>query len=407
MTQYKYFGYLCRQRADQNTIPFFVFTAKAKEIVKWVAVKRTEKVAKGHQRVLRPARSKSIKHFLQSESINTIPNNILIAFDQGKATFTPTEDAIKSCFSINEMKNGCEDNIEWGFLEFENDDQSTIELDRAALLVDGQHRLYGISSYDDENLPLLVVSLLGANTVEQAFQFIVVNNKQVKVPTDNIKSIVADFDEKDLERRITAAGVKYGDHSPLLKQINDIDESPFRNLLTWDYNREKGKDDKLVPVTTIEQSLRYLQESLEFLKEDTDTLVDIFLAIWTGVKNAFPNLWNKDAKFMKKVNLNAINELMTVIIKSAWKSRFIDIFDTPKITLLVESYFEEIPDEFWTKKWPINIQDNSNVRNLIKSDIDRIKENVDLNVDWQKDLELITEELEEPDGEEQQEVTSD
>lgn len=64
------------------------------------------------------------------------------------------------------------------------------------LIVDGQHRLHGISEFLYEDLPVLVVCMVDASVQEQAFQFIVINNKAVRVPTDNVKAIIAHLDDK-------------------------------------------------------------------------------------------------------------------------------------------------------------------------------------------------------------------
>lgn len=152
-----------------------------------------------------------------------------------------------------------------------------------------------------ENMPVLIVALLDADVQEQAFQFIVINNKAVRVPTDNVKAIIAEIDEKRLSQRLQAAGVRYGEISPILYELNILDASPFKDLLDWDLNRGGTR---IVPLTAIEQALRYMRAEFTMLDEDEDSLLDIFCAVWRGIKAAFPGLWAKDNKLMKKVCLN-------------------------------------------------------------------------------------------------------
>ena len=59
--------------------------------------------------------------------------------------------------------------------------------------IDGQHRLKGMSELAF-NVEVPVSLFLSAPPLERAFQFITINNKANKVPTDNIKACIANFD---------------------------------------------------------------------------------------------------------------------------------------------------------------------------------------------------------------------
>jgi hypothetical protein len=76
-----------------------------------------------------------------------------------------------------------------------------------------------MSQLATEDPPILLVALIDASSDEQAFQFVVINNKAAKVPTDNVKAIIATVSENDLRDRLLNAGVNYGDISATLKDI--------------------------------------------------------------------------------------------------------------------------------------------------------------------------------------------
>ena len=382
-----YFGCRLTQRSDSNTTPFFVFYARVKDIKQWAGVRRIAEIPEGTQRVLRPYRRRAICRFLEADSLNTIPNSILLAFEPGVAQFTPLEERLGESFAELEIDihNGCDTRIEWGTIKFSFEHNQLDHL-RPALVVDGQHRLYGMSDFDAEDIPMLVVSLVDADVQEQAFQFIVINNKAVRVPTDNVKSIIADIDEAALQSRLLEAGVKYGDISPILRDINDLQSSPFQNLLDWPYNRD---GERLVPLTAIEQALRYLRTLLPFLEEDDDSLVGLFCAIWQAVRVNYEDLWRADNKFMKKVNLNALNEYIVERLKHAWEFGIVDIFDPETVEAQVADIVKLLPQEFWEADWSIKIQDNANVRRMIKQGLDRVAQNYRLKKRWYEDIELL------------------
>lgn len=384
-----YFGYLLKQRVNSETIPFFVFNARAKDLQEWAGIRRVPDYAGGTQRTFRESRARAITRFLKSDAVNTIPNSVLIAFQPGTTEFTPITEQIDECLPEDlDILNGCDNQAQWGTLKFSYT-SGLPENDRIAMIVDGQHRLNGMYEFEDENLPVIVISLVNAPLKEQAFQFIVINNKAVRVAAESAKSIVAELDEPDeteLGDRLLKAGIKYKDVSPILREINDLQNSPFYMLLDWSYNRSGTK---LVQLTAVEQSLKYLKTLFTFLEDDEDSLLEIFLAISQGVKNTFPSLWGRDNVFMKKVSLNALNEFVCERLKMAWEFGLFDIFDPERVTQQTEQILSSVPSEFWEATWGIRIQDNANVRDLIKSDLAQITENRKLRKRWSEDLKLI------------------
>jgi DGQHR domain-containing protein len=398
MTEHRcYFGSLISQRTDEKVTRFFVFNARAKDLKEWLGIRRIKDVKKGAQRVLRKARASAVTKFIEASSINTIPNSILIAFDPDKAKFTSLSKEIsegiiqtKSSLEnpVNILFNGCENQLDWGIIEF-SFERNEQEDAKPALIVDGQHRLYGMSDFDKENLPITVVSLIDATRQEQAFQFIVVNNKAVRVSAENVKSIIADFNEDELETRLARARVKYGDKPQILTYINDSPSSPFQNLLEWSYNREITDENALVPITAIEQTMRYIRKSFTVLENDEDSLIEFFCATWRAVKGNYPELFGKNNQFMTKANISAFNEYITDRLVYFWEMDLLDVFESDEIGEKVLDIIKRLPKEFWLKNWKLRIQDTPNFRDIIKNDLKTIITNSKLGKDWMNGLELI------------------
>jgi DGQHR domain-containing protein len=386
-----YFGCKINQRIAMETIAFFVFTARVKDVKNWVGVKRSREYSEGTQRILREGRKKAIVRFLAKEAINTIPNNILLAFEPEVAHFRSTDEAIRNCCEGADIKNGCTEQIEWGFLEFSFEENLPENL-KPALIVDGQHRFFGMVGYEQENLPAIFVCLLDAPLNEQAFQFIVINSKAVKVPVDNAKAIIEGVDDELLRDRLLRSGVSYANISPLLSEVNDLPNSPFRDMLDWDYNRNGPK---VFTLTTIEQCLRYNESIFAFLGDDEDSRLELFFSIWNAVRHYFPQYFeniteeNKEQnKFIKKVNINALNEFLTERLKKAWEFELVTLFNSSDVEKCIGEILEKINPQFWQYQWTIVIQDNSNVRKLIKLDLEAMIQNHNLGRSWADDLEL-------------------
>jgi len=99
---------------------------------------------------------------------------------------------------------------------------------------------------------------------------------------------------------------------------------------------------------------------------------------------------------MKKVSLNALNELFVERFKFMLEYRTLDLFNSENISLRTREIINKIPSGFWTTNWtigegenPLNVQDNSNVRTLIKKDLELIIENKNNERDWFEKLKLI------------------
>jgi len=195
----EYHGFRLKQRKAPGTVSSFVFTSAPKDIIEWSCVDRLAERREGIQRRISDAKLRAIRRFFSLDPVNMIPTGIVLAFQPGAASFTPfSEEKVKN-MRIEPGKLSS-DFCEWGVLSFEFDPEKP-ERERPAFVVDGQHRLFGMAGVEDGNLPLLVSALLDAESDEQAFQFIVINNKVTKVPPDLVRSLFVDFDEDTLQKK--------------------------------------------------------------------------------------------------------------------------------------------------------------------------------------------------------------
>ena len=272
----------------------------------------------------------------------------------------------------------------WAF-EFE---EGVPEHERLGLIVDGQHRLNGMAQFEEENLPVLVSALIDSSPEEQAFQFVVINNKASKVPTDNVKAIVASqLDESELQRRLLHAGVKYGKIAGILREINDRASSPFKNILDWPLNEESQR---IVSLTAIEACLKTIGKKINVLDKNDEVIKEVFLSIWGAVKERFEGLWATPGRFMSKVNMRALNEYLSEKMAFAWEVDLIDIHDLKQVESHAKMTLTALEPEFWEKEWNIKLNDSVLVRSLIKADLHMMAQNSkNPHNKWHSGLELL------------------
>ncbi len=294
--QKKFFCYKLSQRGVGNSVDLVIFVTTAKDVDSWAGIRRVGEDIQGSQRLLKDTRVKAIKRFLTKSVHNTIPVSVILAFNQGTATFTSLTQNIAGQVQ-NDLSNGLGNKLDWGELQFQFDD-ALPSTERPALIVDGQHRVKGMASLDGEDVPVLLVALLDAPAQEQAFQFVVINNKSQKVPTDNVKAIIRliDQDETDLSERLRQAGVNYGKNSAVLGDVNEADNSPFKGLLKWPLN---PNNTGFIDLTTVENCIRYIKTQLPIIKEDDETVKEVFLAMWRAIKVEI--MMNETTLFRRKL----------------------------------------------------------------------------------------------------------
>jgi len=384
----EYLGFKVKQRQAEQALSLFTFCASARDLMNWVGVRRNAEHEGGAQRYLAKTRVNAITRFLKVDEINTIPNSILIAFDRGIASFKSLENSLPAPMEAGEL----------GLLSFDYD-ESTLDSEKPALIVDGQHRLYGIAEYDQEDIPLIVVALLDAAPIEQAFQFIVINKKAKSVETDTAKSILADFIKGDqqtlLNERLQKVRIVY-EKTSLAQFIDDDPLSPFYQIINFphlqtDSNNGKREDLK-VKDSTIENCLQYIRNRFEsLLINDDDSLIILFLSIWDFVAHYYPDLWRKNSQFMSSVNLAVLNKFLTDKIAFAWS---IDLIDTPlnleQTTLVLQRSLVHIPQLFWEYDWG-RVEDNRHYRKILEESLQEIDMNIRTGQKWNQNLYLFAE----------------
>lgn len=379
----QYFVQKVKQRTAAGSVEFVIFVADAQDIVQWTGIRRVGEESNGTQRVLKDTRVKAIKRFLTSNPVNTIPVSVILAFNPGAVTYHSLMGQLTQCINNVHFDNNTNNKVDVGLLGFDYD-EAVQEINRPALIVDGQHRIKGMATMD-ERIPIVIAALIEAEPQEQAFQFVVINNKAQKVRTDNVKAIIKTINETDLERRLLQAGVNYGKFPATLGDVDGLEISPFYHLLNWPLNPTPNK---VVELTTIETCIRYIRDTFQII-EDDDSQKGIFIWVWKGVKEHFNALWITNERFMSKVNIIALNEIILDKLENAWLDNNVDIFNLEEVASYTKTVLEHIPAEFWELPWAFGPQDNATTRNYIKDDLRKIPQNVKAGRRWNEGLKQI------------------
>ncbi|MEI7909626.1 MAG: DGQHR domain-containing protein [Verrucomicrobiota bacterium] len=289
MTEYN--GLLIKQAAKGPA--FFAFSDTASEILKWADVKRTYELRRGAQRMFSASHAKAITNFL-SDSRNVIPTAVIVALPKGAYSVEPYE------------VTGAILSSKTSFATLRISDDSG---NKVGTVIDGQHRLLALR---DKPIPLLVSALLDVDPVEEALQFVVINNKAKRVSSDLVKAIIAEMSEADrakFEKRVERIRLSLGNYHNALNILFSDSSSPFKSILDWEINRD---GERIVKPLAIETGLKRIILDLRLPDLDLDDAVQIFASLWTGVKLAYSqteNVWGPaPSKLLSKAVIVALTD---------------------------------------------------------------------------------------------------
>ena len=116
----------------------------------------------------------------------------------------------------------------------------------SAFIIDGQHRLYGYSRTKSEsNHTIPVVAFHNLPQDEQAKIFVDINHKQKSVPTNVLRSIMADFHWNAQDDNLAIAALK----TRLVSMLNNDDSSPLYDRIVL--VEQKRTDTRCLTLETI------------------------------------------------------------------------------------------------------------------------------------------------------------
>lgn len=353
-----------KQRDSGQSLETCIFTAPVGELLSWVTIPSLSATNKGGiQRARNDFRVRGITSFLARDDKNIIPTAIVIALSD--EVFKISIDA------------------KTGFQTLEIDETKS----SGALVIDGQHRLYGLDTYNSTTV-VPVVAILGASDDEKAFQFIVINNKVSKVSPDHIRALAINFSDAALESRLRSARLSLSPRVSYVGWANEVDWSPFKGLLSLPDVEEGNR--WIVPAS-IEASIGYIQSKNIRAIEDDETLLDFFLTIWSTIRQNWGNAFSKDSKLLTKVGLTCMNQFVVDAIQSIanFSEEPMDLSNEEDVKKCVVKALKTQKEDFWLVPWNITVSDTRSVKDEIMAAINDIQQNIKYKAEWSANINII------------------
>ena len=272
----------------------------------------------------------------------------------------------------------------------------TYSNDNMALIIDGQHRLNAINSFDADE-EVIVTAMVNIDVLEQAIQFITINTKSQSATKVDVKSVLnAEYYKDILTQRLSNAGITNLKTSTILDYFHNSEHSPFKGYLDWSLNR--NEDLRIIQLNALEQVVRLCKNEIEEFNEDEDLIIFFISTLWEELHNKFSDCWelsistkNKECNLLKKSTIIGITEYFIGEAKAA--ADYSEFFSFDDITnegikaLLQKSLFFLI-DDFWMANWKKGL-DTSAGRAMLRSSTKKVIDNIKKGKDWSEKVELI------------------
>lgn len=355
------------QRADVGAPSFCLFEAPVSEVIEWSTIPRlSPDHLDGIQRPKSDNRVRAIKSFLQGDVRNTIPTAIVITLSNGTYRLEQSNGEGRQIVIDASQKN----NI---------------------FVVDGQHRLHGLDDFNPATR-VPIVAILNATNEERAFQFVVINNKVAKVAADHIRALTlkftSDAETPGLDARLKTAKLSLSPNLSYVGLANDLDESPFKGMVSLPSTLEGNR--RVVPAA-IEASIAYIQSKNIRELASEESAYDMFVLIWSAIKEVWPNTFPNEQKLMSKVGVVSMTRYITDTINtiSGYPGSQIDLTNADSVYDAVKNILKTQTEEFWTCEWNLAISDTRNVRDTLQDAMLTIHQNIRYSQPWHASLTFI------------------
>ena len=382
-----YLAFELKQKAMHAGSPkLYMFHAPAKDILEWAAIDRLSKQSpSGIQRPSTRSRILGVERFFKVEK-NVTPTAIVVAIDG--ASVEPVVNCELATGPLGEPANASQ--------VVQLTIPHSVGL-KPGVLLDGQHRLLGAEAYDPDTR-LAVVALLDVDINEKAFQFLVINNKAAKVSSDHIRAMLhgADYDESVLESRLDTVRLNVQDNTRSVRVMDVDPASPFNGMIKWPHNLDvSGKtpvQEGFIPPAAIEIAIYSIAPRKMKDLQDDESIDEFFIAIWSTIKDAWPDVFQKDgSKLLSKVGIICMTEFLVTRLRemSLIKQSQFSMGDPDQVRTHTEELLNTLSSKFWSSQWKSTSYDTRAGRDQIIAALDTIRGNRVEGREWNSGVGMV------------------
>jgi hypothetical protein len=280
-----------------------------------------------------------------------------------------------------------------GLLAWPQDDEQLREilysLLRPAIIVDGQHRVFGGAiAEEDMNFPICAIPQ--SNWSESVYQFVVINQKAKPIKPAFLSSIIATSLSPDeisaVYGRLKASKIDV-ERAEVMDRINTDPVSPFKRMIDFEVEGAPGflqfpgmarlaRDFQNIPRTH-----SVLLPNDDWSGVEGDWLAHFF-ALWKGVRAYFEEA---DERLWRRPTIDNPNNLLKIVTLQEIQSLMLDNWADRPLTLekvkdteqYARDFWRKFPATFFTDEWRLKGLQTSVGRKFLREAIVDTRRNID------------------------------
>jgi hypothetical protein len=250
---------------------------------------------------------------------------------------------------------------------------------RPAIIVDGQHRVFG-GAHADGDMLFAVCAMVNSSWAESVYQFVVINQKAKPIKPAFLSTIVAtslnDEEMASVYDRLRTSRVNVA-LAETMNLVNTADASPFRGMIDFEVEASPGFL-QFPGMSRLVRDFQALPRTHAVLLPGGDwegvqgEWIDHFFAFWRGVKSYFEG---QDARLWRRPSIDISNNLLKIVtlqevqrlMLDLWAgSRLLRFGEIERTEELAGTFWEEFPSSFFTDEWRLKGLQTSVGRRMLR-----------------------------------------
>jgi hypothetical protein len=259
---------------------------------------------------------------------------------------------------------------------------------KPAIIVDGQHRVFGAASVDQKML-LAICAIPNSNWVESVYQFVIINQKAKPIKPAFLSSIIATSLSPDeiasVYNRLRRSRIDV-DGAEIMDRINTDPTSPFKDMIDFEVEGSTGFL-QFPGMSRLYRDFRNIPQTRGVLLKDgawtdEDAWLDHFFATWRGVRRYFQTadarLWAEPSEDNPNNLLKIVTlQEMQLLMLNTWADSRAFKFSKPEETEEHAYHFwEDFPTTFFTDEWRKKGLQTSVGRGILRDALTETRRNI-------------------------------
>lgn len=260
---------------------------------------------------------------------------------------------------------------------------------KPAIIVDGQHRVFG-GAAADENMLFAICAIPESSWAESVYQFVVINQKAKPIKPAFLSSIIATSLSADeiasVYQRLRTSKIDV-ERAEVMDRVNTDPASPFNNMIDFEVEGSPGFL-QFPGMARLAREFQNIPRSHSILLPGGDwsgvegEWIEHFFAFWSGVRRYFegadPRLWRKPSEdnpnnLLKIVTLQEVQGLM---LDNWADSRLIRLSAVGETEDKAYVFWTDFPATFFTDEWRQKGLQTSVGRRILREAITETRRNI-------------------------------